>query len=509
MSMRPSAGAVRPRRFPDWRAWPVLRGRFGERGPVDRHGGDWVNTILAIALVIGLGIVVGIQYVHPDKRVLAMLATAVIFGIAWRIDLVSGIGVLVLALPYPRGTVFGSTNLAMVLLLLIIWLLRASLRGAAPPQRTAVDRPIVALLLSFVVSFYNIRTGTTLVLAVENFLLLLACLTMFYLIVNNVRRPEQLERLHLFQCASIALVCLLGVYEVRHPSGILVPGWIEFHQDVSEAINLHNVRIGGPFFDFELLSEYCAVNLLLLMLWFVRARSGARRVLFGALLILASFVMFATVTRGGIVALAAGIGYLVWVQRKRFSAVTAGIALVAAVVGVQAMNFYVANFTYSGDLLGRLLDPQSLTFTHGLPAGRGELWASAFQRMMEHPLIGHGPVYTIQRELGFWYWPHNGYLYIGNLVGLIGLGFYIWLLARLWQLSRPLGGDLHDTNYARAYLNIARVQLLVFLVDQTKIDFMRNPIYQFQVWLLFAYIVAAYQASRPSAPAPAPALARS
>jgi len=63
--------------------------------------------------------------------VIAVLAAAVMFGITWRIDLVSGIGVLVLALPYPRGTVFGSTNLALVLLLVVIWLLR---RRCARPR---------------------------------------------------------------------------------------------------------------------------------------------------------------------------------------------------------------------------------------------------------------------------------------------------------------------------------------------------------------------------------------
>ena len=35
------------------------------------------------------------------------------------------------------------------------------------------------------------------------------------------------------------------------------------HQSVPHR-SFHNVRIGGPFFDFELLSEYCAINLLLL-----------------------------------------------------------------------------------------------------------------------------------------------------------------------------------------------------------------------------------------------------
>lgn len=504
----PSAGTLRHRRLPDWRAWPVLRLLFRGRA-ADSSGADWVSTLLRVGLVIGFAVVMGNQYVHPDKRVIAVFAAALMFGITWRLDLVSGIGVLVLALPYPRGTVFGSTNLALVLLLLVIWLLRATLRQASAPQRTPVDRPILALLLSFVVSFYNIPDATTLARAMENFLLLLGCLAMFYMIVNNVRRPEQLERVHMFQCVSIAMVCLFGVFEIRNPNGVLVPGWIEFRQDVSEGINLHNVRLGGPFFDYELLSEYCALNLLLVMLLLLRARSVARKVLFGGLLALAIFIMFATLTRGGIMALGVGVAYLVWLQRKRITIVTAGLTLVAGVVGVQAMNYFVANYTYSGDLLKRLLDPQSITFVNGMPASRAPIWQSAFERMMEHPIIGHGPVYTIAKDYGFWFWPHNGYLYVGNLVGIVGLSFYLWLLVRLWRLSRPVGIDLLDPNYARAYLVIAHVQLMVFLVDQMKIDFMRNPTYQFQVWLLFAYIVCAYQASRLPPAAAAPARARS
>lgn len=507
--MRPPApsGALRPRRLPDWRAWPLVRRFVPARDAGAESGRDWVSVVLGVGFVIGLGIVLGNQYVNPDKRVLAVLGAAVVFAITWRIDFISGLGVLVLALPYPRGTVFGSTNLALVLLLLVIWLLRGTLRQTPMPHRTAADTPLLALLLSFVVSFYNIPDQPTLERAMANFLLLIACVAMFYMIVNNVQRPDQLERLHMFQAASITIVCLFGLWEVRYPGGVLVPGWIEFHQEVSESINLHNVRIGGPFFDFELLSEYCAVNLMFVLFLAVRARTMVRKVFFWGLLLLAFFIMFATVTRGGVLALGAGVLYLLWLQRKRITFLGAGLIVVALVVAVFAMNYYVANYTYSGDLIGRLTDRESLTFTHGMPSSRAELWQSAFQRMMIHPIIGHGPVYTIKREYGFWLWPHNGYLYIGNLVGIVGLSFYLWFLARLWRLSRLPNPDLQDANYAKAYLAIAHLQLVVFLVDQLKIDFMRNPIYQFQVWLFFAYIVAAHQASRyvPAAPAPAPA----
>ena len=41
-----------------------------------------------------------------------------------------------------------------------------------------------------------------------------------------------------------------------------------------------------------------------------------------------------------------------------------------------------------------------------------------------------------------------------------------------------------------------RLQLVLFAVDQVKIDFLRNNVYQFQVWLLFASIVIAHRIAR-------------
>ncbi len=505
---RPAVGALgRPAVARPW-GGAGLRRMWGlRRGPNDGGGTDWVSRLVGAILLIGAGVVLGVNYLAPDKRMIAVMVATLVFGIAWRVDLVSALGILVLALPHPRGTVFGNTNVALVLLLLLIWLLRVSTRQVAPARRTPVDLPIIALLIAFTISFYNIETPALLTRALENFAQILAGFAMFYLVVNNLRRPEHLERVHLFQCVSITMVCLLGIFELTHPNGVFIPGWIEFRHAYSEGINIHNVRIGGPFFDFELLSEYCAINLLLLFLLVVRARSVGRRVIFGSLFALTFFIMFATVTRGGIMALAAGMLYLAWILRSRLRLVPVTLAVGAAVGVFIAMNHYVANFTHSGDLIARLLNPDSWQFKSGMPVSRAPIWQAAFERMMIHPFIGHGPVYDTARGIDFWYWPHNGYLYVGNLVGIVGLTCYLWLLFKLWQTSRPVSLDLRDANYARAYLLIAHVQLVVFLVDQLKIDFLRNPTYPFQVWLLFAYIVSAHRLSRESPTVPAPSRA--
>ena len=506
----PSLGALDRPAVARPRGWAALRRLWGPRHePGDGGGTDWASRLVGVVILIGAGVVLGINYLAPDKRMIAVMVATLVFGIAWRVDLVSAIGILVLALPHPRGTVFGNTNVALVLLLLVlIWLLRVSTRQVPPARRTPVDVPIIALLIAFTISFYNIESRHLLTMALENFAQILAGFAMFYLVVNNLRQPEHLERVHLFQCVSITLVCLLGIFELTHPNGVFIPGWIEFRHATSEGINIHNVRIGGPFFDFELLSEYCAINLLLLLLLVVRARSVGRRVLFASLFALTFFIMFATVTRGGIMALAVGVLYLAWILRSRLRLVPVTLAAGAAAGVFVAMNHYVANFTHSGDLIARLLNPDSWQFQNGMPVSRAPIWQAAFERMMIHPFIGHGPVYDTAKGIDFWYWPHNGYLYIGHLVGILGLTCYLWLLFKLWQASRPVSLDLRDANYARAYLLIAHVQLVVFLVDQLKIDFLRNPTYPFQVWLLFAYIVSAHRLSRESPAVPAPTSAR-
>jgi O-antigen ligase len=171
------------------------------------------------------------------------------------------------------------------------------------------------------------------------------------------------------------------------------------------------------------------------------------------------------------------------------------------------VNYAVATYSHAGDLFGRLMRLESIEFVGVMPATRAELWKSAFNRMMDHPFIGHGPHYVIERGVGFWYWPHNGYLYIGHMVGLIGLTFYLAILYRLWRMSSIGRQSLTGTSYARAFLVVANTQLLVFIVDQLKIDYARNAIYTTVVWLMFANIVAAYQivrreesAERPASP---------
>jgi O-antigen ligase len=478
---------------------PFGRGRASPR--TERDPWTWLFGAL---LVVAVGVVLGLQYVAPDKRVLAVSAALVVAGIAWRLDLVSAVGMLLLLLPFPRSNIYGSTNVAFILLLLILWMLRVSQGNAERPRRTAFDAPIISLLIAFLISFYNVEQKN-MSYALANYATLFSGIGMFYLIVSNVRTSNDLERLHGFQLITITVVCLIAVWELNHPGGVLIPGWIDFHATIGQALNTRGVRVGGPFFDFELLSEYCAISMILVLFLLMRARSLARRAVMTGILLLVAFIQFATVTRGGIIALIFGLVFLVWLLRKHIHFVPTVIGVSAAIALFLGMNWYVANFTRSGNLLDRVLDPQTFETEHGMPLNRAKIWSQGFERMMRHPIIGHGPYYDVERGTTFWYWPHNGYLFIGNLVGIVGLVIYVWLLVVMWRQTLPQNRSYDDPDYASAFLIFAHAQLFIFLVDQFKIDFMRNAIYTLQVFVMFGILAATATVARQNRAGGAPA----
>jgi O-antigen ligase len=459
--------------------------------------GPWIGRIVNSVLVLALGVVLGIQYMAPDKRVLAVLAGLVVAGIAWRLEIIAGIGVAAIALPFPKGTTFGSTNLALILLLLVIYLLRVGQRELPRPSRSPLDAPIIGLFIAYIVSFYNLPPEA-LTQGIANFEIFVGTLLMFFVVVNSIRTESDLRRLHMFQVTSMVVIAIVALWELTHPGKAIVPGWIDFTETQGEAFNTRNVRIGGAFHDYELFADFCGLSLLFLSFLLARAKDAVRRAGFVALILLFFFLLFSTVTRGPLFSLMPALAYLVWVMRRRLRVVPVTLAVAAIASIAIGMNFVVSNFTRSGDLFARV----SKTEFHGLvPDTRTTAWHDAWERFLQHPLIGTGPVYTWAKGLTNYFWPHDLYLYVANLVGIFGLTFFVLILVRLFQVTRPRVDSFTHGSYVESYLLLARAQLVFFVVDQTKIEYLRNPTYQYQVWLMFALWVAASRLRDDAAPA--------
>lgn len=452
----------------------------------------WGRLVGAVVTVV-MAVLLGIQYWTPNKRVVPVVAALLVFGVAWRLSMMAAVNLLVLVLPYPKGTVFGSTNLAFILLVFIIWLLRVSLRMSPPGRSTPADLTIGAMLLWGVLSFYNVRSAYALERAFINFELFLACVFLFYLIVNNVRTQKDLERLHQAWMITAFGVFLIAIWEARHPGRVLIPGLLDFSSTHGNDFNTRDLRVGASFRDYELLSEYCGIMFLTIGFQLARVRTQLGAWIIGALCLLCVYTMFTTVTRGVFVALAVALPYLFFMLRRRLNPVKFLTAVSAIFILAVTMNFLVAAYTNSGDLFQRL---GTTKVVHGVvPEARQEAWGNAWERAFVHPILGQGPYYDELPGYKFW-WPHNVYLFIANLYGFPGLAFYLIFLAILWRLLRPQTDDLRHESYADAYLVVARAQMIVFMLNELKIDYLRNAIYQFQVWQMFGIWTAAYLVSR-------------
>ncbi len=459
----------------------------------DPNQADPWGRIAGFFVTCVLGVLLGKEYLNPNKRVIPVIVALLVFGLAWRLSMSAALNMLVFLLPYPKGTVFGNTNLAFILIVFVLWLLRMSLRTVAPARGSPIDLPIFAMVLWYILSFYNIRSSFGLEIALLNFEQFLACVAMYYLLVNNVRTQRDLERLHQAQLFTALTVFLVAVWEAHHAGQVLLPGILDFSGTHGNDFNRADVRVGSSFRDYELLSEYCGITLLLVGFTFARAKSMTWRVLMGAFGLFTLYTLFTTVTRGIIVALALVLPYTFYLVRRHLNPVRfmSGLALIGVLAG--AMNFFVTRNTNSGDLFARMATTK---LVHGvIPESREAIWTNAFNRALTHPILGQGPFYTDIPGYSS-VWPHNLYLFIANLIGFPGLLFFLLLLWGMFKTLRPVVDDVRHASYADAYLIIAQTQMLLFAVNEIKIEYLRNPIYQYQVWSMFGGWMAAYLVSR-------------
>ena len=452
-----------------------------ERGLGALLGHPFLRTLVLGVFVLGFAVFAGMQIATPDKRVIQVLAALVLVFFAFKIDSVSALAIATLFLPFPKATSYGNTNVTFVLLIFIVWLYRVTTHRIPPPKRIPAMTPVALLVMSYLISFYNVEAAH-MAIAWAKFLAFLSYLFLAYMVVSVVKTEADVKKILFMQLVSSVLVCTFGVYELLHPGSTLIPGWIEFGQTLAQG-----TRIGSTFLDYELFGEYCALNLILQTFLFTRAGSTSRRVALVCCMALTAFCLFATVTRGAMLTMFVGIVYLSWRSRTRISFQRFVIGTSALVGLFFAGDFMLSLTGHSGSILNRL---ERTEFVGGVPDSRVGAWTYATKYIAEHPLIGHGPYYSIEAGLESKWWPHNLYLYNASIVGVIGLAFFLWFLWELFKVSRPRAPSLGSGSFLQGARLAFHVMLVMFMADQLKIEYLRNERYSFFIWFFFGLVLA-------------------
>ena len=171
------------------------------RGPLALLGHPIVRGLVLAVFVVVFAVFAGMQIATPDKRVIQVLAALVLVFFAFRIDTVLALAIATLFLPFPKATSYGNTNVTFVLLIFIVWLFRVTTHRITPPARLPAMTPVALLVMSYLISFYNVEHAHYAV-AWSKFLAFLSYLFLAYMVVSVVRTEAARQTRRLGCCPS-------------------------------------------------------------------------------------------------------------------------------------------------------------------------------------------------------------------------------------------------------------------------------------------------------------------
>ena len=441
------------------------------------------------AFIVAAGALIGSQLVHPTKRVIETIGGLILVYLIWNFSTLSSLWLILIIYPFPFAISVGHSTFVFVVIVFIIHLIRVSAHKSTFHFDKRFSIPIALMLLSYGLSFLNIERSPTIlrtgmVYTLNSFVAIL----FFYMIINFVSDEEKLLTTVRISMITCALVITFNLFEILFPGRAIIPGWL-FTEQRDLQLVMKDVRMKGAFHDYELNAEFFAMNAPIIILMSLRARRLLTRSLFTILLIADIVMLFTTITRGAFISLIIGLAYMAYVSRRDLNFARFVMIAGAFVALVFIIDTFIAQYTVSGSLFGRMA---KTTLEKGfIPDTRTTAWEGALRRGLEHPFIGHGPGWDFTKGLETAFWPHNVYLFYFNITGLFGLFTFIFLLVRLLQASSlGLRCSLVRDSFPEALMKVLHVSLVIFIVDQIKVDYLRNIVYIYFVWFMFGMIAA-------------------
>jgi O-antigen ligase len=304
---------------------------------------------------------------------------------------------------------------------------------------------------------------------------------------------------HLWRCIEVCqviflLLALLGLYQWTHPDKQLLPEFFSFSRKVAnmEEIRRGQVRVTATFNGQELFAEFLAMSTILQYVLFRRARGLAIKTFWFLSILALLGALFATATRGGIITLVVGFLYML----------TVGGSVIPRFQMMKVITLALALFYLSYELVGPLVSfmvdrLMNIGSADSSIQSRSVVLGQAFRAIADSPFLGHGiaiPENTftgpVTRNI------HNLYVTLAYTIGIPGLVAFIWLCASLFRASwRTFHGPQVPRDLRELALAL-NVTLVMFLVDEFKIEFTREPMTMHLAWLFLAWHVAVWRVAR-------------
>jgi O-antigen ligase len=423
------------------------------------------------------------QYV---QLILGLLAGALVFLGGYVFSPGFTIPVLFLLVPFQYvESRFGTGNVVLTFLLGAALFLKGYVR------ELPMAGWVLAIVLAYLASFSQV-TPAAYVEHAPYLLVLGANFILFYLVYSYVRAlPDALAagRLLVALNAIVVLYCyvqlLMGFEQLTFGT-----------PELGLQQNRLDQRLSGPFYAVGLTAEYLVLSVFICAYELLNARRGGYKLLLVCLIAANFAFLVATGNRGGILSLLGGCILFLYLFRKELGP-TRILGFVS--VGVLLFSLMSALVIHYTDF-NRLYERLAATEIDGVvPDTRQQTWQSALEAIPQRPLLGHGPRLRLyaddRRDIPGHTpipYPHSLYLYLLYTVGVVGLvafmGFFVSVFLRLRRAARA---PEHDV-YLSGWCKLGQLLVVVFLVDQLKLEFLRFALSDYQQYLfaLLAILVA-------------------
>ena len=250
---------------------------------------------------------------------------------------------------------------------------------------------------------------------------------LFHLAGMVFRDETSLRKLETFSLVVFAYLIAMAVFYLADYKTLIFPRF-----SLDESIGIHADRARGPF--LQAVANGVCLNLLGLIAVDAFRRRRLRGALAGVLFVAAPVAVLATRTRAVWLSVAITVGLLALFGFDRRVRRAAQFLCLLAATGLCAAFFYDST---TASLAERLEDRSPVDF-------RVVMYRTGWQMFTEKPLTGWGGGQQLQAEISRRVWDfhpeyyvfHNTYLELAVERGLVGLGFYAWLMLCLLRLSR-------------------------------------------------------------------------
>ena len=343
----------------------------------------------------------------------------------------------------------------LVIIGLMLWALKMTTTERFKITRTPLNLPILAFMAICALSLLWSNSPMVSLLELPLFL---AGPILYFIVVNNVHKEHQINRL---LTTLLIISSLLGIYGIFQYNGIDFSFW---------KANIGRQQVFGLFGNVNYFAEYLIVPLPLVISLFFAARNKTSKILLLVGILTMGGSLLLTFTRGSYLAI--GISsifmFLLYLASQGKSFLKEHkkifIFILALIILVTFLFVLPSPLNEPGTVISKIKGRISISqFTSGSSLKRREaIWGFTALMVKDHPLLGSGlgtfKYNSLSYQAQFFdqgenrrLYPygiadkvHNEYLQLGAEIGILGLGIFFWLIITYFNYGIKLLKRLKD-----------------------------------------------------------------